>query len=100
MSTNLQVIQKFLNKEGANSLNMTSTGRKLFSYNTIIAEWAGPGFSVLVVNKTKYSRTTSSKHQGPLYREIEKSNVAVVVECGGNKVNTYVPFGTQTLKDA
>ena len=56
--TNRQVGQVFLKKGKGKSLNMTSTGDKLFSYNTVIAEWID---GKLVFNTTKYSRTTSKQ---------------------------------------
>lgn len=45
-------------KELAHSINLTSTGDKLFSYNTCIAQWKG---DTLLINITKYSATTT-KH--------------------------------------
>ena len=54
--TNQQVGEKFLKGEKGKSLNMTSTGDKLFSYNTVVAQWVG---GKMVFNSTKYSRTTT-----------------------------------------
>jgi hypothetical protein len=56
--TNEQVCNRFSERERGHSLNVTSTGRKLFSYKTVIAQWID---GKLVVNGTKYSPTTS-KH--------------------------------------
>lgn len=56
--TNKQVCEKFLKGEKGRSLNMTSTGDKLFSYNTVMAEWID---GKMVFNGTKYSRTTSKQ---------------------------------------
>lgn len=56
--TNQQVGERFLKGEKGKSLNMTSTGDKLFSYNTIVAQWID---DKIVLNSTKYSATTS-KH--------------------------------------
>lgn len=56
--TNQQVGERFLKGEKGKSLNMVSTGDKLFSYNTIVAQWVD---DKMVLNSTKYSPTTS-KH--------------------------------------
>ena len=56
--TNQQVGIKFLKGEKGKSLNMASTGDKLFSYNTVVAQWVG---GRMVFNSTKYSRTTSKQ---------------------------------------
>ena len=84
--TTLEVIQQFLKREQAHTpyrnaplnniwrwrgASLTSTGDKLISYETPIAEWRG---EVLAINSAKYSATTS-KQQGMLRRECEKLNV-------------------------
>lgn len=84
--TTLDVIQQFLKREQAHTpyrnaplnnvwrwrgASLTSTGDKLISYETPIAEWRG---GVLAINSAKYSNTTS-KQQGMLRRECEKLNV-------------------------
>ena len=56
--TNQQVGEKFLKGEKGKSLNMVSTGEKLFSYNTVIVQWID---DKMVFNGTKYSRTTSKQ---------------------------------------
>ena len=56
--TNRQVSEQFLQGKSGKSLNMTSTGSKLFSYNTVIVQWVE---GKLVFNSTKYSRTTSKQ---------------------------------------
>lgn len=55
---NREVVEKFFNGECATGSNLFSTGTKLFSYQTCIAQWYRP---YLVINKTRYSVTTS-KH--------------------------------------
>lgn len=55
---NRDVVKLFLKHLSADSDNLHSNGKKLFSYSTCIAQWIG---SRLIGNKTKYS-TTSSKH--------------------------------------
>lgn len=66
--TNQTVVQQFIKGQPGKCLSMQTDGRKLFSYNTIIAQREG---NIWVVNTTKYSRTTS-KHQGLLYRALDK----------------------------
>ena len=56
--TNKQVGEKFLKGEKGKSLNMTSTGDKLFSYYTVIVQWID---GKMVFNNTKYSKTTSKQ---------------------------------------
>lgn len=56
--TNQQVGERFLIGEKGKSLNMVSTGDKLFSYNTVIAQWVD---YKMVFNNTKYSPTTSKQ---------------------------------------
>lgn len=51
--------------------SLTSTGDKLISYETIIAEWRGDS---VAITPRKYSRTTS-KQQSMLNRECEKLGV-------------------------
>lgn len=81
-----QVISAFLRRETAHTpyreaplnnlwrwrgASLSSTGEKLISYETPIAEWRG---GVLAINSKKYS-TTTSKQQGLLKRECEKLGV-------------------------
>lgn len=57
---NSEVVATFLNKKTAVNWggSLSSTGTKLFSYATCIAEWDNDS---LIVNLTRYSNT-SSKH--------------------------------------
>lgn len=79
---NINVIRKFLNRTKASSSNgnLRSTGDKLFSYNTCIAEWPSEKIIynweevtvcsyALTVNVTKYS-TSTSRIQNMLLRKI------------------------------
>lgn len=81
-----QVISAFLRRETAHTpyreaplnglwawrgASLTSTGEKLISYETPIAEWRG---GVLAINSAKYS-TTTSEQQSLLRRECEKLGV-------------------------
>lgn len=83
--TNIQVIQSFISKRIGNSLHLYSDCRRLLSYNTCIAEYYNGS---LIVNNTKYSRTTS-RHRSILI-EIMPNNIPVI-----NVLN--VPKGTQSL---
>lgn len=66
---NNEVVKAFLNKQNAESHTgaLTSAYGRLYSYSTCIAEWAD-GF--LYINQTRYSMTTSTKHQSPLFRQV------------------------------
>lgn len=98
---NIDVVRKFLNRAKASSSNgnLRSTGDKLFSYNTCIAEWyskkimydgemATIASYVLTVNVTKYSISTS-KIQTMLLQEIPCGKTVYKVE--------NVPINTQEL---
>lgn len=61
--TNKQVADAFYDKKCCHSINMTSLGNKLLSFNTTIAERITiKGKTVIIKNITRYSRSTS-KHQ-------------------------------------
>lgn len=83
--TNAQVIRAFAFGNKARSGSLTSTGDKLFSYNTVIAEFKD---DTLYINVTKYSVTTS-KHQHQLRREIEGLDDKVEV--------SKIPYNAQSL---
>lgn len=55
---NKEVVEAFLSGDVATGSNLRSTGYKLFSYRTCIAEWYD---GYLLINITRYSNTTS-KH--------------------------------------
>lgn len=80
--TNKEVVINFLNGKNAHSLNMRSENGRLYSYSTCIAEFIinGLGKKTLLINKTKYSVTTSAKHQRPLYDNLWLVNCEIV-EC-------------------
>lgn len=70
---NKDVVLAFLKKEEAWGSHLYSTGKRLISYNTSIAEWYGDCY--LLVNHTRYSNSTS-KHQSYLRGElINNSNI-------------------------
>lgn len=59
---NKEVCKEFICHRVASGSNLVSTGDKLFSYNTCIAQWHSNG---VIYNETKYSSTTS-RHQSYL----------------------------------
>lgn len=75
---NIEVIKQFLNKSSGNSdsKNLISDGVRLINYNTCIAEWTD---SLLLVNVTKYSRSTS-RIQNMLLSEVRFGHKVVQVE--------------------
>lgn len=86
---NIEVIKQFLNKSSGNSDtgNLISDGVKLFSYNTCIAEWTD---SLLLVNVTKYSRSTS-RIQNMLIQELKSRYSQLTID--------NVPINTHRLWD-
>lgn len=95
---NANVAINFLNGNSARSLNMEATlDGRLFSYNTIIAQIIiKDGQRILLLNKNKYSVTTSAKHQSPLFRAVEqgyKYHFDKVIE-----IYDRVPYNTRNLE--
>lgn len=94
--TNHDVAVYFMDKEKhiSSTGNFHSDGVRLWSYNTVIAQWDG---GRLIVNATKYSSTTSGKHMSPL----KNTKKFKALEDAGEVVYTdgYVPFNTQDLRD-
>ena len=84
---NIEVIKQFTKGYPAKSHsgNLRSTGEKLFSYNTCIAEWDN---DYLFVNLTKYSSSTS-RIQNMLFKELRFGHKVKQVE--------NVPINTQKL---
>ena len=84
---NKEVIRNFLNKcEAINHHgSLRSTGDRLFSYNTCIAEWTD---DYLVINVTKYSQNTS-RIQNMFLREARTGLEIIKVD--------NVPINTQRL---
>lgn len=62
MRTIAEVCEAFKHKRCASLDNLESTGYKLISYSTVIAQWIN---GRLVINATKYSKTTD-KHQAAI----------------------------------
>lgn len=87
MMSNKNVILAFLNEEQAKSLSLFSTGDKLFSYNTCIAEWLTS--DTILININKYSVTTS-KHLTLLRNNIKNQYSCI-------EINKQIDRGTQSL---
>lgn len=68
---NKEVCKEFIRRRVASGSNLVSTGDKLFSYNTCIAQFNG---HALILNETKYSVTTS-KHQSYLRKTVTDSGI-------------------------
>lgn len=88
MLSNREVIKSFVYKGRSNNANVHSEGDKLFSYNTIIAQWVEP--YVLKINVTRYSSTTS-RHLSLLRSALNDIELDRIEE-----VND-IPINTQTL---
>lgn len=80
--TTQKVIQQFLARKsahtpirdlmwGGRNCSISTDGAKLWSYNTVIAQWGG---NAVLINNTKYSRTTS-KQQSALKLECKNLNI-------------------------
>lgn len=84
---NIEVIKQFLNKSSGNSDtgNLISDGVKLINYTTCIAEWTD---SLLLVNVTKYSKSTS-RIQSMLIHELKSRYALLAIE--------NVPINTKYL---
>lgn len=89
---NIEVIKAFLMGCIASTEHVTTDGRRLWSYNTCIAEKSVvDGKVVLIINTTKYSNTTSH-HQGLLNREVPVTYNIIYT-------NNTVPKSTQHLTE-
>lgn len=90
--TNKDVVIAFIRGESVHTGHMTSTGDRLFSYNTCIAQWHK---GTLLVNRTKYSSTTS--HQ------MSHLNRMLQFDTGLKNLNViniaYARINTQNLTD-
>lgn len=85
---NSEVVAAFLNRKIAanRSGSLSSTGTKLFSYATCIAEWNNGS---LIINLTKYS-VTSSKHLYYLKRSYQGNYHTVLgVPRGESSLSKY-----------
>lgn len=97
MRTNREVAEAFVLGNTSANANMTSTGDRLFSYHTCIAESFLNRYNEIcfVVNHTRYSNTTT-RHRNYVNDEIHtlilKGFIVIV------KRVDDVPRGTQSLK--
>ncbi len=85
---NSEVVEAFLKKRIAinKGSSLSSTGTKLFSYATCIAEWSN---GLLIINLTKYS-VTSSKHLYYLKRSYQGNYYTVFgVPIGESSLSKY-----------
>lgn len=72
--TNPPIVEAFLNHQVAEGFNLNSTGDKLISFRTTIAQWIK---GKLVINDTNYSSTTS-KHRNILRRIQREDSIQIV----------------------
>lgn len=88
MRANRDIVEAFINGKVLHNANMISTGDRLFSYNTCIAEkYKERMLDKCIVNETTYSVTTT-KHHNLLMRYMQIPYTVL----------TDVPIGTQSLK--
>lgn len=97
MRTNKEVAEAFVLGNALSNANMTSTGDRIFSYNTCIAESFINRYNEIcfVINETRYSNTTT-KHRNYVYDGLNKllfKGFIVIVK----RVDD-VRIGTQSLK--
>lgn len=91
---NSEVVKAFLRKGMANNStgSLHSTGTKLFSYTTCIAEWEDKEWDndTLIINLTKYSNT-SSRHLYYLMRNYQGNYHTVLrVPIGESSLSKYL----------
>lgn len=88
----VEVAKAFCEGIIGNSEHLKSTGDKLISYNTIIAQKALIGFTspIFILNTTRYS-ITSSKHLSYVKRYLDNNNTPYVL------TTKQVPYNEQDL---
>ena len=79
---NKDVVLAFLKKEEAWGSHLYSTGKRLISYNTTIAEWYSDYY--LLVNHTRYSNSTSKQQN---YLRSELVNNSDIIELCLNNID-------------
>lgn len=84
---NKEVCKEFIRRRAACGSNLVSTGDKLFSYNTCIAQWYS---NIIIYNETKYSPTTS-RHQSYL-RNALTYNIGWVVNNINFNTRDLIPY--------
>lgn len=89
MISNEKVVECFIQHKYAQSRNLKSTGVKLYSFDTCIAQWyAKDG---IIINKTKYSQTTS-KHQyllNYLLKDVDNITIIEVNDIPKDEISLY-----------
>lgn len=92
MAKNEDVVKLFLIKQEGYGSSIRSSGMKLFSYLTCIAQWIDDG---LCINKTYYSNT-SSTHLNLLLKNIGNSiklYTVINIPKETSKLNDYITHG-------
>lgn len=94
------IARAFVNKEtipaSANTaaVRVSSTGRKLFSYKTCIAQWIKDaehgGMDILVINASEYTRATARLQGNVRYEASQGTRPYICIE--------GVPFNTDDLQ--
>lgn len=86
------VAEAFCKGNSGFSIHLKSSGTKLVSYNTTIAQktFIDPSLPQFILNSTKYSRTTS-KHLGYARRYLENNSIRYII------TTKYIPKGTYDL---
>lgn len=93
MRTNKEVVEAFVGKLASSTGNLMSSGDKLMSYQTCIAQWEDQkGISYLFVNTTYYSNTTS-RYLNLLLERIKNVPRHICL------IFHSVPIGTSDLMD-
>lgn len=87
MTKNIEVVKSFLMEDCEQSNHLTSTGNKLFSYDTVIAEWHKTIPNAILLNMCYYSNTTSH-HQHMVRRQAVSWGITVLVIKEGIERNT------------
>ena len=87
MIKNIEVVKSFLLEDCNNSNHLLSTGSKLFSYNTVIAEWHKTIPNAILLNKCYYSNTTSH-HQNMVKRLADSWGITILSINEGIEINT------------
>lgn len=86
--TRQEVVDAFMRGDAARGgSSLWSTGDTLMSYGTCIAQWDGKG---MIINRTKYSKTTSA----------QQSMIPVMNIAGKVKWVEDIPRGAHELKSA
>lgn len=93
------IAKAFVNKQNVpqsantDAVRVSSTGRKLFSYKTCIAQWikdAEHGIDVLVINKSEYTKVTQRLQANVHYEATQGTHPYICIE--------GIPFNTDDLQ--